>query len=321
MNNTSLCMWPEKAQRCDTVLLLQRIFSAVSLLGCIFIIALIWLFKTYKYFVQRLILCLSVAAGFQSLVFLISNLHNSDGVCQFQAVMLQYFGWSTLLWVVCMTINIILVVRGFSNTSKFEKWYHVLSWILPIFWSGLPFIGHQYGSAGVWCWIKRDATLFRFGTWYVPVYVLILFLAFAYLYVFVKVLKQSGRWSGTYNAQTQHDNVMLVKEVKPLAAFPLIYLLMTIPTTIYRIDDAVHPQQLPSYVLLIVSSICNPLVGCLNAIAFAFYGEIHALLKWSKIKSAWKSRFAASTTNVTHNYDVSENLPEQASYESFCDEN
>lgn len=305
MNNSqvvSTCMWSEKHQR-KTILALQRTFSALSLVGCIFIVVLIWLFKTYKYFVQRLILFLTISAAFQSFSFILGDLYENDTMCQFQAFIMQYFGWATLLWVLCITINIILVVRGVANTEKYEKWYHLICWLLSVFWSSLPFIGKKYGPACVWCWIKQDATALRFGTWYVPIFLVILFLVFAYVYIVLKVFVRNGRWSGTYNAEVEHDNAMLLKEVKPLASFPLIYLILTIPTLIYRIEDAVHPHQLPKYFLLILSVIFSPSVGALNAIAFAFYGEIQSLLTWNQIKSAFLSRFS-STAHITHNYDV-----------------
>ena len=300
-------LWPDKPNQCKTVLILQRTFSVLSILGCLFVIAVIWLFRKYKYFVQRLIVSLSVSAALQGFSFILGDLYSHDAMCEFQAFIMQYFGWATLLWVLAITVNIILALQSVSG-YRYEKWFHLLCWLVPFFWALLPFINDSYGPAGVWCWIKRDATALRFGTWFVPTFAIILFLAGAYFYIIVIVLHQRGSWSGRYNAETEHDNAMLAREVKPLAAFPLIYLVLSLPPLIYRIDDAVHPHLLPNYSILVVSVIFAPSVGALNAIAFAFYSDVQAQLTWPQVKSAFLSHFSSSSTRITHNVDMEDGL-------------
>lgn len=310
VNYTGDCpLWKDNPDRCEVVLILQRIFSCLSLAGCLFVIAVIWLFRMYRYFVQRLILFLSISAALQSVSFLIGDIYTDNFLCEFQAFIMQYFGWSTLLWVVAITINLIMVLKEIES-SKYEKWFHVLCWILPLLWACLPFYGNSYGPAGIWCWIKRDKTMLRFGTWYIPIFATIFMMLLAYIYIIVSVYKKKGRWTGTFNQQEENDKAMLAREVKPLAAFPLIYLLSGIPTLIYRIDDAIHPHLLPQYSLLIFSVITSPMVGALNAIAFALYGEIQKLLTWGQVKSAILTRFQSDTARIIHNVEFGDNLPE-----------
>lgn len=132
----------------------------------------------------------------------------------------------------------------------------------------------------------------------------------AYVYIIVTVLKRKGRWTGTFNQQDEDDKSMMAREVKPLAAFPLIYLLSAIPTLIYRIDDAVHPHLAPQYSLLIFSVIMSPLVGAMNAIAFALYSEIQKLLTWRQIKNAFLTRFQSEPARIIHNVEIGDSLPE-----------
>ena len=310
VNYTGDCpLWPENPDRCEVVLILQRTFSGLSLAGCLFVVAVIWLFRMYQYFVQRLILFLSISAALQSVSFLIGDIYTDNFLCEFQAFIMQYFGWATLLWVVAITINLIMVLKEIEST-KYEKWFHAVCWLLPLLWACLPFYENSYGPAGIWCWIKRDATMLRFGTWYIPIFATIFLMMLAYVYIVVSVLKRKGSWTGTFNQQEENDKAMLAREVKPLAAFPLIYLLSGIPTLIYRIDDAIHPHLLPQYSLLIFSVITSPLVGALNAIAFALYSEIQKLLTWGQIKSAMLSRFHSNTARIIHNVEIGDNLPE-----------
>jgi len=307
-NYTNECpLWPSQPDRCQVILKFQRTFSAISLIGCVFVIFMIWLFYLYKYFVQRLILFLSISAALQCFSFIIGDIYVDNSLCEFQAFIMQYFGWATLLWVVAITINLVMVLKG-VDSGKYEKWFHVVAWVLPLLWSCLPFIHDSYGPAGVWCWIKRDQTLLRFGTWYVPIFATILLMFLAYIYIIFSVLKRKSRWTGTFNQQDENDKAMLAREVKPLAAFPLIYLLSGIPTLIYRIDDAVHPHLLPQYSLLIFSVIMSPLVGAMNAIAFALYSEVQKLFSWGQIKSAFLSHFRSDSARIIHNVEIGDNL-------------
>ena len=55
-NFTTECpLWPDHPHRCKVILALQLTFSSVSLFGCLFVVMVIWLFRMYQYFVQRLI--------------------------------------------------------------------------------------------------------------------------------------------------------------------------------------------------------------------------------------------------------------------------
>ena len=189
-------------------------------------------------------------------------------------------------------------------SSKHERWYHLVCWFVPFAWASLPFINDSYGFAGLWCWIKRDATALRFGTWYVPMFILLVLLVIAYIYIIVTVLRGIGAWRGFNKGDEDNDKNLLVKEVKPLAAFPLIYIAATIPNLIYRIDDAIHENELPSYPLLILNVIFVPSIGGVNAIAFALYSEIQKMLTWSQIKYAFVARFQSSSAQVIHNIDI-----------------
>lgn len=302
-NYTVPCpLWPKEPNRCETILILKRLFSSLSLIGCVFIIFIIWLFRHYKSQVQRLTLYLSISAGLQSISYVVGDLYPDKDVCRFQSFITQYFDWSTLLWVCIMSLNMVLVIHNRSSTTH-EKWFHLCCWGVPLIWASLPFIGNKYGMAGLWCWIVRDATAMRFGTWYVPVFILLVVLVVVYVYIIATVLRSTGAWSGFNKADEERDKNMLAKEVKPLAAFPLIYIAFSIPNLIYRIDDAVHPDKLPSYPLLILNVIFMPSIGSVNSIAFALYSEIQKLLTWRQIKFAFLGHFQANA-HVVHNVDI-----------------
>ena len=140
-------LWPNNPSRCDVVLILKRTFASISIIGCVLILLLIWLFRQYKSLAQRMTLYLTVSAGFGAVIYVISNVHASTTTCQATAFLLQYADWTTLLWVFTISVNMVLIIRNVP-TSSYEKWYHVVCWGVPLVPSLLPFIGHNYGPAG-----------------------------------------------------------------------------------------------------------------------------------------------------------------------------
>ena len=50
-------------------------------------------------------------------------------------------------------------------------------------------------------------------------------------------------------------------QVKPLILFPIIYIAISVINLIYRIDDAVHPNELPRYSLGILNAVLMPSCG------------------------------------------------------------
>merc|ERR1711962_257468 len=303
-NQTSSCpMWPNQPHQCNTILRLKYAFSSISLIACIVVLALIWLFRHHKNGVQRLILFLTVSACVLSFGFIIGDYHTSGGTWTFQGFLIQYFNWSTILWVCAISVYILLHVRDF-DPSRYEKWFHLVCWIVPFILACIPFGGSKYGRSGVWCWIQYDQAVLRFATWYIPKIILILAMIGLYVYVLVAVIRRRDTWSGTFNPEEQHDRLMLANEVKPLVAFPLIYVVLSIPSIIYRIDDAVRPNTEPSFTLSVLMVIASPSVGALNAVVFATYTEVLTQLSsWSHVRVQFLSHFT-KFGGVVHNVSV-----------------
>ena len=305
-NQTSTCpMWPHLPHQCTTILAVKYTFSSISLIACIVVIGLIWLFRYYKNGVQRLMLFLTISACIQSLSFMIGDYHTGNNACRFQGFLIQYFSWSTLLWVCAISVHIILIIHD-ASPRRFEKWFHLLCWLVSLVFACIPFGGDKYGHSGAWCWIKHNENALRFGTWYVPKFLIILLLIATYVYLLVIVLQRKYQWSGMYDPEEEHNKNMLVNEVKPLVAFPLIYVILSIPSVIYRIDDAVNPHAEANYGLSILMVITSPSVGALNAVAFALYSGIQNHLSWIQIKFHFLSYFGNSA-GIVHNVNVDDN--------------
>ncbi|XP_071951895.1 uncharacterized protein [Antedon mediterranea] len=285
------CTLFDEQKKCDIIVAVKRFVASFSIIGCLFIITLIWLFKKYLFFTQRLILYLSCAAFIDAIAYVMGDIHPDGAWCEFQAWMLSFFDWAVLLWVCCITFNLYYNVIKLKSSEKFEILYHAISWGFSLFISLLPFIGDHYGPAGAWCWINgSNETYWRFFTWYGPLFVIIVIMFAVYSYLTYRLNQRVRTWEGTYDPDIEHSKELLKQDIKPLKAYPFIYLILSIFPLINRIQNAVNPGE-AVFGLVLMHAICSPLQGVFNAIAYGLDKETISRLTWPQISVAWKGHF------------------------------
>ena len=308
-NSTDCPIWPDKPDRCKTVLIVQKIFGSLSLVGCALVIMIIVIAKKYNIFVQKLILTLTISAFFLSLSYVIGEVHTETSHrCRFQAFLMQYFDWATLLWVLVITTNLLLIVKEKKHAEYF-RWFQVFVWLMALFWSVIPFFGDNYGPAGIWCWVKRDETTLRFGIWYVPLLLIAICMLVIYAYIIHYVLKATGNRAGGFNEEDERNRKIYREELKPLLAYPFIYLVFSIPVFMYRYDDAAHPDKPPNFALTIISSIFTPSTGFCNALAFAVFNATMREITLAELKRGFINLFSRTPLVIHQRYDVDDTSP------------
>nr|CAB3229681.1 cyclic AMP receptor 3-like [Phallusia mammillata] len=307
--------------KCNVVIALKRTTGSLSLIGCIFMIATIWLFRKYNILSQRLILYLSIAALLDTIGYLMGDMTPDGPQCDFEAWWLTYFDWTVLMWVSCLTFNLFFNVVMQRRTERFEKLYHLLCWIVPPFLlSLLPLIGDNYGPAGAWCWIKHDSMAWRFVIWYVPLFLTILGLFVTYFYIIFFLRRKLGSWQGNYDPATERDNLQIKDDIKVLKAYPFVYLILSIFPLILRIHNAFSAEGDDVYALWILTALTAPLQGAVNAVVFGLDPDTRSKLTWAHIQLAWASHFnrsaireyptvAGSTVNLSQEVPDFNSLP------------
>ncbi|KAK3589962.1 hypothetical protein CHS0354_034987 [Potamilus streckersoni] len=237
----------------------------------------------------RLILYLSISAAFMCISYLMGELHPDGVLCDFQAWWMTFFDWSVLLWVVCITFNLYMNAVLGKITEKYEWLYHLVCWSTSLLFSCLPFIGDHYGPAGAWCWIKDDWQ-WRVGIWYGPLIALILLMFVVYVYMSCTLNRRVARWEGMYDPDTERSKQLLRDDIKPLRAYPFVYLAVTIFPLVNRIQNAIDPSH-AVFPLVLLASITVPLHGALNALVFGMDRETLKRLTPLHIKMAFQSHF------------------------------
>ena len=311
LKNDSYCFfWPEQPSQCQTIIILQYVCSSISFIFLFCVISIIFLFKLYQMFVQRLILFMCCCSFVNTAMYFVHVDKISMVSCTVQGFFNQFMSWTELLWVCIITGNIFLSIHGYQLKHQ-EKKIHLFVWLTSLFWSIIPLFGMNYGRAGSWCWIRREQTSLRFGVWYVPL-ILIIFVMLVLSMYMICCLSSLDQESDHFNSshfEQQQQRSLRQSEVRPLIAYPIIYLILNLPMLIYRIDDAVHPERVPDYILMLLSVIASPLLGAFNAVAFCIIEET---LKHSCTIAALKKILfcRGETTRIVHNYEVvDENEP------------
>lgn len=299
MNQTSLLindtldkcrLFPGEEWKCDVIIGIRRATASVSFVGCLAMIILIWLFRKYQFFTQRLVLYLSIATLLDNIGFFMGGLYTDGHLCNFEAFWITYFEWVVLLWVCCITFNIFFNAILYYKTETYERVYHVICWVLPLVIAVLPLAFHDfYGPAGAWCWIQKEYMAWRFGIWYGPLFLIITLLFITYTVIIIIVKRRVRIWEGTYSPELERTKQILKEDVKPLRMYPFVYLLTSIFPVVNRIQNASDPDN-PIYSLWILHCILSPLPGALNAVIFGMDQDIKSRLTWIQIKATFLSR-------------------------------
>jgi hypothetical protein len=257
-------------------------------------IFIIWLYKKYHFFVQRLILYLTIAALFDAIGYLMSqDVLEENTFCIVQAFWVTFFDWAVLLWVSCITFNLFWSVIKLKKTNHLEWVYHAISWGVSLVVACIPFSnGIVYGPASLLCWIKAGQNAMRFAIWYVPLFILLLTMLLTNIYITFIVNKRSKERIGSYSPELERNMTLLKEEVKPLRYYPLVFMAANVFPLINRIQNAAAggSRDDPSFPISLLAILSVPMQGFLNALVYGIDKETRSKLHFIQIKMALQQR-------------------------------
>lgn len=316
-NETSSCSY-YSSQEYLAVGILHTVFGAISFLATLFVIGLIVLFKKYRFFVQRLVLYISLAAMLFVLVDAIRNVdyfpqnEATERYCMAIGFMSQYAHWAMLMAMCMLTLDILLRLRldtpdKNEATKQFEFFYIAVIVFVPLALNWIPFVFGAYGKAGDWCWIRDThgppncttwytGVVLQFTLWWGPFVFLSLSLVVSYVAIIIKLQVEKRRWQGQYNPEEQIIRKNLRKEVRSLVWFPIIFIIFVLFPLINRLQNAITNK--PILVLWILHAVIAPLQGGFIALAYALDPETRKRLNWRDLSGACRNFFRAEQGTV-----------------------
>ena len=266
-----------------------------SLIVCVVVIGIIFCYKKYMFFTQRLVLYLSITSLLHSLSYTLSRIKftgqrsMNDHYCLFAGFLELYSGWVEVLVICFITLNIFSVALHGSDTSKFELLLVSLCFTVPVLWCWVPYVQLTYGSNGPWCGIRvfnNDCSehnlggYMRFFLWQIPLYIGLVSLYFiTWILVIVRLNKAAGEWEGShFDPSASKQKKKLVREFKHFIWYPIVFLMLELPLLISQIYEAVRPHD-PMVVLWILEAVTRPLAGVAMVIIYGFDSQTRSLLR------------------------------------------
>jgi len=245
------------------------VLSGLSIGGAFLTILTFSMFKGIRTYPIKLIVylsyCIMLAQGF----FLISFYVYDTIMCIPMAIMIHYFFLADFCWSFCVAFNFYqMIVRRNREAEAFEKWYHVVCWVLPLcFCLGVGF-AQKYGDIGGVCYMTTQLTIFI--TFFLPGLVMIS----ANTVIFFFIAREIHDTLQT--APQTHDSKP--EKRKEFRVYISIFISIGLSWIFGFLMTLFPPNNIGRLVFLVLFSITTPLQGflifgsyCLNAKVFSHW--------------------------------------------------
>lgn len=297
-------IFPEQPYKCDILHTIKFSVSILSFLASLFMIFIIWLFRKYELFRQRLILYLSISSAITSLTYLFATNPESSNTlkCTIDGFFATYCDWSVLLWILNITFNLTYQVQALANRKSSgssnqkdntEMFMQLIGWMLPLGIAAIPFVANVYGPAGGWCWIPPNKHLWRLFTWYLwnTLGIALLFSMIGYSrYLLKRVSEQS--YMGTWDPSFSRRKKALEQDRRTLQNYPIVYTVTSIFPIYLRLHNMFNgdSDQAPFWLWVLVT-IMVPMNGVINALVFGLDPETRQKMTLQQIRLQWYSHW------------------------------
>ena len=223
--------------------------NGVSVLVCLLAAILVCCLKLCTKVVYRLALyqvlaslALATVSVFQ-IIFVNYNKNPEvyERVCIAIGWLALYAEWMKLLFTTWVTFHLFCFGVFHKNLKKLEVLYVLTSLLVPVVIAAVPLITSTYGltSDGTLCYISvenNSAAIERFALWDGPSMVFLLVASTAMVVMLIKLALNLHRRS-MYEPIGEGDQFWkALKQLLPLAAFPVLFLVFEIPVFIFHIN-------------------------------------------------------------------------------------
>ena len=306
----------------------NTIFSAmggtalVSFSLCVVAMMFVLCFKLHKKFVYRLALyqvfssmLVSLAVMLATVPIYIHDLIPYTTICTAGGYILEYLMWVKLLFAFFLLFHIFCLAAFLKNLMKLEVYYVLLSFLIPLLFTWIPFIHTSYGSTESWCWIRAHSScdptqrywegfIEQFALWYGPLSICIFVSIPAIIVILVAFKYRYNRLSPSESDPLLEECMkrymlkVYFRKLIPLLIYPIIFFALFLFPIFRQVHHAISP---PNFTLSLIHSVCYASVGLFSSIVLI----LHVLLV-RRLKS-WNEYFFHKNTET---YDPTISLAE-----------
>ena len=257
--------------RCRNIYYARAISASLSIIMCCLVVFIIVLYKKYNRFTQRLVLYLVVPTLVISAVALDPTISDDNPSC---AVAGFFMNWGLLAQrfiILCIVLHLLVFSFHKSKPWYLEILFHGIIWGFSLCLSIIPLFNKQYGSAGVWCWIRGrnhyELYVLRIICLYFWVWLCIFIEIVCFAWVVIRVFKQIRLFENSCDPAASELKRKYLEYIYPLMLYPLANFFLAIPVSINRIQNMIDPGN-PNYILFLIHSIVYPIWGFFNMIMY-----------------------------------------------------
>lgn len=284
---------------------LSTAISVLSMIGSTFIIISYWYFKDLRKFSFTLVAWLSFADIMNQVVDFAqpspvdmikmqAGLIDITSGCYVQAIGDGIFELSSVLWSAAISVTLHLSVFKRIHQEQLQEkfyWYHVACFGIPLLLLIPPGADKAFGPAGAWCWIIESKQVWRWLTFYVPMWSCLIAVGVIYFRV-IRLLRRTVAQSG------EHDTtaVTIQRILQRLKWYPFILVIVWFFPTVNRFVEAASGGK-QYFGLYLLQRCFSASQGLLNAIAYGFSGGVREALRGKFAE--WFPRFCRIRTDQT----------------------
>ena len=230
--------------------------NGLSVLVCLVAAIMVLGLKLYKIVTYRLALYQVLAglafASVGTLKILVINYDTNpevySRVCSTIAWLTLYCQWAKLLFTAWLTFHLFCFGVLHKNLNKLELLYVVTSLLIPAIIAAVPQITDTYGLSplgGCYIYVQNDshhaAFIERFALWDGPAMAALLVASVAMFVMLITLARIVCRRS-QYEPVMEGDQFWkALRQLLPLAAFPILFFILIIPVLVVHIQLAKSP--------------------------------------------------------------------------------
>lgn len=296
-----------------TISTLTEVSTWATLIGTTFIIVSYLAFKEIRHFHLRLVFFLAITDFFVSITFIL-NLHidiSSYVTCEILGASLQYFELASALWAFCIAFVLDQVIRlNNYNVERFEKYFHVICWIVPAITVVLCHFQHLFINTGLWCWVADDTRgLYRWLYFYGPLVLILCYVTTIYIIISKKIRAQLNLTASVYLNSPSETTIQ-----QTFRWYIIGWIVCWAPAIADRVQGMIAPNN-PIFFLSALHAFFAPLAGFCNSLAIGFNDEIQAQygalfyrfgIKRSKLGLSVQDKETKIIQEILREYDVNE---------------
>ena len=270
--------------------------GAFSTLICVIALLITCYYRLYKRFAHRLVIYQLLSTMFFSLMCALelSFLNYSPSPSKTMKILCGMVGYflsvaveTKFLVTFWLTFYLFMFAVFLKDLRRLELFYVITSIGIPLLFDWIPFVNGLYGVAGAWCWIKNwkgdcanDKMLLGTIEQYMFLYapgMALLFIDLLMIIVTIGVLlyrsycrpaKEAAEYDPLLERQAKRQKKAF-QEILPLILYPIIFIILFLPSLIQRIYGAIVPET--EFFLFVLHAATGPSWGLFVGIAVAIH--------------------------------------------------